>query len=92
MKERGFTLIEAVVIVCIVMILAAVAVPAFKGKISTESITYGVNGVTESRCIEGYKFIVDQNGNTRQILDEFGKGARCNNSGNEPAPSRPWSM
>lgn len=89
MNQRGFTLIEAVVIVCIVMILAAVAVPAFKGKISTDGITYGVNGVTESRCIEGYKFVLDNKGNARQILDEFGKGVRCGAVVNEPLMSRP---
>ena len=89
MAQRGFTLIEAVVIVCIVMILAAVAVPAFKGKISTDGITYGVNGVTESRCIEGYKFVIGSDGNARQILDEFGKGVRCDTAHQGPNYTRP---
>jgi hypothetical protein len=35
--------------------------------------------MTESRCIEGYKFVIDQKGNSRQILDEFGKGVKCEN-------------
>jgi hypothetical protein len=35
--------------------------------------------MTESRCIEGYKFIVGQEGQARQILDELGKGVRCEN-------------
>ena len=90
MNQRGFTLIEAVVIVCIVMILAAVAVPAFKGKISTDGITYGVNGVTESRCIEGYKFVIGSDGNARQILDEFGKGVRCGDQHQGAVPSKPF--
>lgn len=89
MTQRGFTLIEAVVIVCIVMILAAVAVPAFNGKISTDGITYGVNGVTESRCIEGYKFVIGSDGNARQILDEFGKGVRCDTAHQGPNYTRP---
>ena len=89
MNQRGFTLIEAVVIVCIVMILAAVAVPAFKGKISTEGITYGVNGVTESRCIEGYKFVIGSDGNARQILNELGKGVRCAETASGPSYTRP---
>lgn len=89
MNQRGFTLIEAVVIVCIVMILAAVAVPAFNGKISTDGITYGVNGMTESRCIEGYKFVIGSDGNARQILDEFGKGVRCDTAHQGPNYTRP---
>jgi hypothetical protein len=89
MKQRGFTLIEAVVIICIIMILAAVAVPVFTGKMSTAGITYGVNGVTESRCIEGYKFVIGSDGNARQILNELGKGVRCDTVINEPSMSRP---
>ena len=89
MNQRGFTLIEAVVIVCIVMILAAVAVPAFNGKISTDGITYGVNGVTESRCIEGYKFVIGSDGNARQILNELGKGVPCGDLSQGPNYTRP---
>ena len=89
MTQRGFTLIEAVVIICIIMILAAVAVPVFTGKMSTAGITYGVNGVTESRCIEGYKFVIGSDGNARQILDEFGKGVRCAETASGPSYTRP---
>lgn len=76
-KQRGFTLIEIMIAVifllCIVMLFTGVSA----GVSGNSNISWGVNGMTESRCIDGYKFIVDQNGNTRQILDEFGKGAKC---------------
>jgi hypothetical protein len=42
-----------------------------------ENISMGVNGMTESRCIDGYKFIIGQNGFARQIMDELGHGVRC---------------
>ena len=55
---------------------------------SNGDISYGVNGITESRCIEGYKFVIDQKGNGRQILDEFGKGVKCEN----PNAGKPGSF
>lgn len=82
-KQRGFTLIELIIGIVILMILATI-VMGFVGAGKTamsggSNITLGINGITESRCIEGYKFIINQDGHTRQILDEFGKGVKCQN-------------
>ena len=75
MKQRGFTLIEVIIVFIIIAIVGMVGFGAVRG--SNSNITYGAMGMTESRCIENYKFIMDQRGNSRQILDEFGKGVRC---------------
>jgi len=80
MKQRGFTLIEIMVVIVVVAIVIMIAIPAIVGTSQGNSnISWGINGMTESRCIEGYKFIVGQDGHTKQILDEFGKGVRCEN-------------
>ena len=76
MKQRGFTLIEMMVAVVIAGILFLLVAGATGGQ---GNLSIGINGLTESRCIEGYKFIVGQEGQARQILDEFGKGVRCEN-------------
>ena len=90
MKQRGFTLLEfmvaTIILLSFVMIIVGAGVGATNGN---SNISIGINGMMETRCVEGYKFIVDQNGNTRQILDEFGKGARC--QGN-PAPGKMGSF
>lgn len=77
MKQRGFTLIEVMIVFVMLGIVLTVIVNVAGGVSGNSSVSLGVNGMTESRCIENYKFIIDQKGNSRQILDEFGKGVRC---------------
>ena len=91
MKQRGFTLIEIMVAIVFVAILIMIAIPAVTGSnaLSDGKVTWGINGATESRCIEGYKFVIGQDGNARQILDELGKGVRCYPN---PEPGKPGSF
>lgn len=76
-NQRGFTLVELMIVIVIVLIVLSVIAGAVGSSSSNSNISWGINGMTESRCIDGYRFIVSQDGSARQILDEFGKGARC---------------
>jgi Tfp pilus assembly protein PilE len=79
MRQRGITLIEVMVVMAIIMIIGTIVLGAVGASNGNSNVSIGINGVMESRCVEGYKFIVDQNGHSRQILDEFGKGVKCEN-------------
>ena len=77
MNQRGFTLIELLVAIVIFACFVMVIVGTVSTANGNSNISIGFNGVTESRWIEGYKFVIGQDGHTKQILDEFGKGVRC---------------
>lgn len=79
MNERGFTLIEMIAAIGIFVIFVMIIVGAGTSMSGNSNISIGINGMMETRCVEGYKFIVDQDGRSRQILDELGKGVRCEN-------------
>ncbi len=79
MKQRGFTLIEMMVVVVIGLVVLTMIANAVGFANGNSTVSWGINGMTESRCIEGYKFVIGEHGQPRQILDEFGKGVRCEN-------------
>lgn len=76
-NQKGFTLIELMVVFVIIMIVLMMAFGGISALNGNSTISVGINGMTESRCIEGYKFVISEQGSPRQIIDEFGKGVRC---------------
>jgi prepilin-type N-terminal cleavage/methylation domain-containing protein len=77
-QARGFTLIELMIVIAILGIVGLMVLAAATGQgPSAGDLSWGFNGVTESRCIDGYRFVVGQDGGARQIMDEMGRGVRC---------------
>jgi len=75
---RGFTIVEFLILLVFIGILAVVVIGVLAGTAAPgNNLSFGFNGITETRCINGYTFVVGRDGNARQVLDEFGKGARC---------------
>ena len=77
MKQRGFTLIELMIGIVFVLTIVLMVIGAVSGSTQGNTISWGINGMTEMRCIDGYKFTVSERGSVRQVMDEFGKGVKC---------------
>lgn len=75
-NQKGYSLVELMVIVVIMATAGIVVVALVSG--GGNDISIGINGLSETRCIGGYKFIVGEGGQSRQILNEQGGGIRCN--------------
>lgn len=73
----GFTIVELITVLAIVVILVSVVMDATGSGSGSNSISWGMNGMTETRCIGGYRFVVGEQGQARQIMDEAGRGIRC---------------
>lgn len=89
MKQSGFTLIELMIVIAILGILVSIGLGAVNGSRQSNTISWGINGMTEMRCIDGYKFVIGDQGQARQVMDEFGKGIRCYSN---PEPGKPGSF
>jgi len=77
MKQRGFDLISFLFVVVGVMIVCSLVANAIGFVSGKSTVSFGINGMTEMRCIDGYRFVIGEHGQARQVLDEFGKGAKC---------------
>ena len=73
---RNLTFVEWMIIVAIFLIVTVFAANGYYG-LNNPNISIGIGGMVETRCIEGYKFVIGQDGRMTQILDSFGKGVPC---------------
>lgn len=76
MMNKKFDLIHKFVAGTIILVFVAIIINLFVG-ITSNNVTFGVNGITDSRCVHGFVVMQNQNGSTTQLLDEFGKGVPC---------------
>ena len=73
-KANGFTLFELVFAILLLGVIATIVASAVS---NTHETSWGLNGMTETRCIRGYEFVVGANGSTQQVLNAQGGGVQC---------------
>jgi hypothetical protein len=44
---------------------------------SNPNVSFGINGMVEQRCINGYLSVISQDGSARQVINENGGGVSC---------------
>lgn len=74
MRQNGFTLIELIIAIVMISIVGSIIYGAMN---PNSSVTYGANGMTETRCINGYLFVVGRSGSVQQVIGEGGGGVSC---------------
>jgi competence protein ComGC len=80
MRQTGMTLVELFIGIAIASLCLALLVPIIFGTPNSNagaSLTFGVNGLVEERCVSGYKFVIGGKGYAQQVLDKDGKGIPC---------------
>ncbi len=71
--ENLFDLVFKIVCIAVVGVIAyTIYAVATKDELSS-----GFNGITETRCIKGYQYVVGDGGQARQVIGENGAGVPC---------------
>jgi len=74
-SQKGVTLIECLIAIVMCTIVFLIVFNVVKGQGNT--VSWGINGAVEQRCINGLAFTVSSDGSTRQVYDQFGHGVPC---------------
>lgn len=69
---KGITLTELIVTIAIVCIIGVAITTT-----NNNNVSMGVNGLVETRCINGLQFVVGKQGRSTQVMDTNGRGVFC---------------
>jgi hypothetical protein len=70
-----FTIVQIIIAVVFAAIIGITIYDVSQG--NPNNLSVGFNGMIETRCVGGYTFVLGQDGNVKQVMDEYGKGKAC---------------
>jgi hypothetical protein len=74
--------IDVMIIIASVLMLVIISLSFTNNSGGGYSI--GINGVTETRCINGFRFVITSQGYATQITGQDGKPVPCSGNGGRP--------
>lgn len=93
--NRGFTLIELMIVVAILAIISAIAIPAYTGYITTAKLTEAQNNLAALRLAEE-EFFLENNtyfgGATTALVEAASQGLWTATAGNQGAVAFNYSV
>jgi hypothetical protein len=69
---KGFTLTALIVTIAIICTIGVAIATT-----TDNNVSVGINGIVETRCLNGLQFIVGEKGRSTQVMDTNGHGVSC---------------
>lgn len=76
-RDMFSNVVNGIIALVAILVVVSIGINIAGMADGNSTVSFGIGGIIEQRCMNGMLFTIDQTGNARQVIDEFGKGLRC---------------